>query len=398
MDIEKPSCKRDRGKGSVYPGATRSPNVSQSEARIWETVYDMISQARRPMSMNELSALNPVPEELPDLTDLLEAEAKRAMTDSRNRQQLIESAQRNIGRAYMISKVRNPLALARFAVELAYDNLFRMQISATLDETWIRRWRFTGKEFNCFPSYPDHGLPIACDKLPLLKQRTECFAGETFSSDNLIEPFEGLKPTYGWSIDPARPPVSSIRAASALINGTFAHQPINVLAVELGHNVAAEALAYFVPRSTVHTVSTVFPTRTQSVLVSDFEAVVLGIPNAACLEFVVRAIDPDHPLSRWDCDRFWKYSRGLQPACIQQLVQFSMSKVASGCLLILIGDIESGCHHAANSMVANSGGYSPVAVGGQHHPVVFRYRSPPWGPFGVIPPTHRMISAWRRTA
>jgi len=398
MDVEKSSCKRDRGKGSVYPGATRSPNVSESEARVWETVYDLIEAATQPVGMDDAMNWNPVPDALPDLTHLLEEEAARAMRDPNGRSLLISSAKRKIEQAYRISQVRNPRVLARFAIEMAYDCHYRLNISATLDGTWVRRWKTGNDGLVCYPGCPEHGLPIPHYDLQMLGWVTDRFASDELPTDNVVEPFEGLKPTYGWAMDPSRPPISAVRTGAEVIRRKFDNSRIRILAVELGHNAAAEALVSFLPKATVYTASTAFPHRANIGLPLEYDAVVLGLPNAAAVEFVKRAIDPDRPLNRWDCDKFWKWPKTAQMAGLGNLIQYGMGKVRPGGILIVIGDVESGSHHRVNTVIATTGEFEPVPVGGNLGPVMFRYSSQPWAAYGAIPPTNRMVSAWRRTA
>ena len=246
--------------------------------------------------------------------------------------------------------------------------------------------------------FPECGLPIPHDQLTMLGWTTDRFASETLPADNVVEPFEGLKPTYGWAMDPTRPPISAVRAGAEVIRREFDASRIRIHALELGHNAAAEALISFLPQATVYTASTAFPHRADICFPLTYDAVVLGIPNSAAIEFVKMAIDPDHPLNRWDCDKYWKWPKTAQMTGLGNLVQYGMDKVRPGGILILIGDVESGSHHLANAAIATSGEFVPVPVGSNLGPVMFRYRSQPWAAYGAIPPTNRMVSAWRRTA
>ncbi len=385
-------------RGSVYPGAAPSPDVNESEARIWETVHDLIELARQPVGLEDVMNWNPTPDVMPDLTQMLEKEAARAMRDPKGRSSLVASAKRNIEQAYMISKVRNPRVLARFAVEMAYDYHYRLNVSATLDGTWVRRWKNGHDWINCYPGYPEQGLPIRQDELAMLGWSTARYAAEKLPADNIVEPYEGLKPTFGWAIDPTRPPISAVRAGAEVIRREFGNSRIRMYAVELGHNAAAEALVSFLPEATVYTESFTFPHRADTCFPDEGAAVVLGLPNRACVEYVKRAIDPDDPLNRWDNDRFWNWPKMEQLAGLVDLVHDAIDRVQPGGALIVIGDVESGSHHVANSTIAYTGRFTPIPVGGNTVPVMFRYSRPPWGPFGVIPPTNRMVSAWRRIA
>lgn len=390
--------KRPQGRGAVYPGAARSPNANESEARVWEAVHDLLKEARRPVGMGEVLMRTPPPDDLPDLSALLEEETARVLQAPEGRNLLVGSATKNIKLAYMISRVRNPKVLARFAVEQAYDYHYRLNVSATLDGTWVRRWKNGHDGINCYPGYPEQGLPIRQDELAMLGWSTARYAAEKLPADNIVEPFEGLKPTFGWAIDPTRPPISAVRAGAEVIRREFGNSRIRMYAVELGHNAAAEALVSFLPEATVYTESFTFPHRADTCFPDEGAAVVLGLPNRACVEYVKRAIDPDDPLNRWDNDRFWNWPKMEQLAGLVDLVHDAIDRVQPGGFLIVIGDVESGSHHVANSTIAYTGRFTPIPVGGNTVPVMFRYSRPPWGPFGVIPPTNRMVSAWRRIA
>lgn len=389
---------RSSVRGSVYPGAAPSPDVNESEARVWEAVHDLLMEANRPCSMKDELARASAPDVLPELAALLQEEAARAIRDPNGRALLVAMAADKIRQAYILSKVRNPRVLARFAVEKAYDHQYRLIVSATLDGTWVRRWKNGHDGINCYPGYPEGGLPIRPDDLSMLGWQTDRYAADTLPVDNIVQPFEGLKPTYGWSIDPTRPPVSAVRAGAEVIRREFGVSRIRVCAIELGHNAAAEALVSFLPQATVYTESTSFPHRADTCFPLEYAAVVLGLPNQACVEYVKCAIDPDHPLNRWDNDKFWKWPKTERTAGFDKLIQDGINRVQPGGLLIVIGDVESGSHHVANSTIAYTGRFTPIPVGGHLVPVMFRYGGPPWGPFGVVAPTNRMVSAWRRTA
>jgi len=101
-------------------------------------------------------------------------------------------------------------------------------------------------------------------------------------------------------------------------------------------------------------------------------------------------------MTRWDCDRFWQFPRTEQPSFLLDLVQAGIERVKPSGILVVIGDIESGAHHAADALIEGTGRFSRILVGEEAGPVVFRYTKEPWGVFGAIPPTNRMLSAWQR--
>lgn len=392
--------KKATGKGSVYPGAAPSPDSNMAEAAIWEATHDLVEEVNQPMTPEKYLSLPPPPESLPDLTPLLILEAERVMTDPKERSLLIDSAKTYIKQAYMLSTVRNPRVLARFAIEMAYDRLYRQQISATLDSTWVRRLHLDPdfKRYRCWPGLPTSGLPILMSVHNLVRfaLNTNDYADKTLPADNIVTPFAELQPTHQWSMDTMRPPIQSVRAAATVIRRNVTAKRPQILGLEVGHNTAAQALSIALQESTIYTESFVFPHRSEQKMPVEYDAVVMGIPNAATAEFVKTAINPDKPMTRWDTDRFWKMPRSLQASFLTQLVQKGIMSVKPGGVIVVIGDIQSGSHHIANAMIKNTGRFKPIPVGGNVEPVVFRYTKPPWGPYGVIPPTDRMVSAWMR--
>ena len=220
--------------------------------------------------------------------------------------------------------------------------------------------------------------------------------GRSLSADNAVHPFVGLKPTFGWVMDSVRPPVQAVRAACGIISREVPVNRLHVLALEVGHNIAAEAMAAFLPGSTVETDSFVFPNRTAMELATSYDAVVVGVPNQAAAEFVRSAINRIYRMTRWDCDRFWQWPKIEQPSFILELIQAGIDRVKPSGILVVIGDIESGSHHAADALIEGTGRFSRIMIAAEDKPVVFRYTKQPWGVYGVIPPTNRMLSAWRR--
>lgn len=390
--------KHPRVKASWYPGARGTTDLDMAESAVWETVHDIMREVNKPRTLEEVRAIPPAPEVMPDFTSLLLAEAARVLGDSHEKAYLLEQAATHIRDAYVLTAVRNPQALARFAVEKAYDLQYRQQISAMLDSTWVRRWRMdpVHHRYACYPGYPEQGMPIPVSELPDLLRNTSQFTFPTLPADNADQPFVGVKPTFGWVMDPVRAPVPAVRAACEIIRREVPMKRFKVLALETGHNVAAEAMAAFLPGSTVDTESFVFPDRTDMELAPAYDAVVMGIPNQAAVEFVRSAINRIYPMSRWECDRFWQWSKTEQPSFLLELIYAGVERVKPSGILVVIGDIESGAHHAADAFIAGTGRFSRILVGEEAGPVVFRYSKQPWGLFGVIPPTNRLLTAWQR--
>lgn len=382
-------------KGSVHPGAV--PDTNMAEAAMSKTVDDLIQAVDRPLLKKEWCALVSAPRSPSDLTQLMMQAAERVISDLEDMEPLLEKAEECIKQACLMSQVRNPEVLAEFAIETSYDNLIRTQVRAILNDTWVRIWKGLSTGIDCYPGYPRHGLPISRLDDFALCDDTDDYANESLPADNTIEPFPGLDLPHSWSVDPLRPPIQAIRTAAELIKREVGDRRFNILGLELGYAVAAQALVTFLPKTAVITDSMVFDNRIYWRRSSyDYAAVVLNIPAAAAVEFVRFVLDPKQRLTRLLNDRFCRWPKTEQAKGLNELVQRAINKVRPGGILVIIADIESGSYSVANSMVENTGTFTPVSVAGNTGPVVFRYAEPPNSPYGVIPPTNRMVSAWRR--
>jgi len=392
--------KHHKAKASWYPGSRASTDIDMVDAAVWQTVHDIMQEVNKPLTLEQARAIPPAPKVMPDFTPLLLGEASRVLGDSPEKAYLLEQAATHIEDAYRLTAVRNPQALARFAIEKAYDNLYRLQVSAMLDSTWVRRWRLNpvNQHWTCQPGFPDQGLPIPVSALPELLRNTSQYSFSTLTADNAVQPFAGLGPTHAWAMDPVRPPIQAVRTACEIIRREIPAKRLNLLALEVGHNVAAEVTAAFLTGSTVDTESFVFPDRTGMELAPSYDAVIMGIPNQAAAEFVRFAISRIQPMNRWDCDRFWTLPKTQHPSFLENLVQKGIDLVKPWGVLVVIGDIETGSDHAADALIKGTGRFTRILVADEWGPVVFRYTKQPWGVYGVIPPTNRMLSAWQRIA
>lgn len=78
------------------------------------------------------------------------------------------------------------------------------------------------------------------------------------------------------------------------------------------------------------------------------------------------------------------------------MIPKAMTAVRPGGVLIVIGDIESRSVPIVDAGISGSGAFSRIPVGGNIRPVAFRYAETPQDMYGSLPPTGRLVSAWRR--
>lgn len=330
----------------------------------------------------------------------IEDEARCVMRDRRDRQALTMHAVPYVQWALEKEQERNPIVLARFGVEMAFTDLLRMKIQSTLGDNWVRRWRWESHEGRPRLAWSPtlttaERLPLSFNKLQDLRCATDVYGGDVLNADNVVTPFAGLKPSYPWVMDPMRLPVAAVRAAAALIERHLGDGPLDVLALETGHNVAAQALAVFMDRATIYTESSVFHHDAPISMPDQYDAVVANLPGAAAVAFVRRALVPK-PMTRKEIDRYWTWKPSARCSLTGPTVKMAMEKVRPGGVLVLLGDVESGAVHHGAAIVRKNPNYRRVRVGGHWKPVMFRYDRKVWGVYGTIRPTARLVSAWRR--
>ena len=317
---------------------------------------------------------------------------------------------------------KNPVILSRFSVEMAWDFCYRINLSADLTYHWPTRWwskygYANGKKQlfqSWLPKTIDYHppLPLSKKQLDSLIDNTNQYGDEEVQQVNLVDAFCGLQPTYLWSFDAIRPPVQAIRTAAELIEQElvgdlsnplreFSRTHLNVLALELGHSAASQALSVFLPGFTITTSSLVYQGTQYSHRPEKFDAVVMNIPNAAAMVFTRFILDrhrsePVWPLHHHELHRFWEWPTN-DPGChLPFLMTIAMTKLADDGLLVIMGDIESGQLHRAADIVRQDNSLVPLRIAGNDRPIQFQYKSKPWGLYDSIRPTGRLIDAWRR--
>ena len=338
-----------------------------------------------------------------------------------DRATLVDAAIDRLGWARRFTKEVNPAVLARFSVEVAYDDLYRMNVAAVLSAPWPTSWEW---------SVSDEGGPLRLTRSPFstaflpikpqdfgnLDVATVDYAGTETPMHNMVTPFEGLHPTWPWAMDPIRPPVQAARVAAAVIHRALDINSLGlpdtlywdmnkevppVLGIELGHSVGAEALALFLPEHKVYTHSKVFDSRSRQNIPDKFTAVVVNLPHVAALEFVKDILDRhehNQPImNRVENNRYWTWPSHDQGGYWVHLVQHGLEHLAPGGVLIVLADILSGQVHLAAKEIETHGEMErlPIWPGGPKA-MSFENSKKPWAPFGCIRPTGRILRAWRR--
>jgi hypothetical protein len=296
--------------------------------------------------------------------------------------------------------------LARFAVEVAYAVEHRSKVKTILGQSWPRRWRSVQEANLGTPIQSLNGSDVAegtraafeqKDHLRLLASSTDSFVLREVEPVNQIKPYvDPLLPrTWGWILDPLRPPVAAVRLAASVIEEALGKVPLDILGIELGQTAAAQALAWFRPGSTVHTAS---------ILLGDYSvelpvcaAVVLNLPNHRSMELVQYAVQSNRPLTRWDMGEFQDWPDHDPGKHCEGLVEVALDRLADDGVLVVMGDVVSGIHHDAVEIINRDETMSPVELTHSGKAVAFHYTEEPWTLFGCLPATDRLVSAWTRT-
>ena len=205
-------------RGSRYPSAARSVDMSVLEMQQWAVVHDLVDTYRRCPSPN--TYLNRRPPLDLGLIGHIEEESRRASCDRRDRFYLQYIAPNFVQWAMERTPVRNPIVLAKFGVEMAYQATCRGRVQYTLGDLWVRRWRWRwtarrGRPWlSWYPTEDGSRLPLPLGRFDDLRRATDKYGGDELPGDNVVVPFAGMKPSYPWVMDPMRPPVAAVRAAA----------------------------------------------------------------------------------------------------------------------------------------------------------------------------------------
>jgi hypothetical protein len=426
--------------GSRYPGAAPSPDESKIEQARWLAVDDLQAAHRLWISngaqdLPDGRDLHLTPAEGPDtvMVGLLRQEATRIFhgkggsTDKKtqaDRDTLIDASIQPLVWAEHYCKERNPEVLARFAVETAYDNTFRMQVAGTLTlpaPTW---WLWAPpanggpSRLTWAPMTDGYTLPIHPRDFGRLEGSTARFTADVIEERNLVSPFQWLRPTYTWAMDPLRPPVQAVRTAASIILqdmpeaqlgmpvGLFTFgelggdPPAPVLAVEMGHSAAPEALAVFTKGRRIYTTSSIFGQGLADGRPDKFTSVVVNIPHAAGMAFVTNILHRENNnlpvMNRMENDIYWRWPSEDQGDHCEPLVRYGLDHLSPGGIMVILTDTFSGQLHLARKVIQDDGRMVQIPIRPQGPMAVsYGYDKKPWGVYGCLRPTGRVLTAWR---
>ena len=332
------------------------------------------------------------------------------------RRDLVHLAAPFVRWAKKITKETNPQVIARFAVETAYDHLCRAKIGYALANPRPLRWRWdidssSKMTQTMYPTMIDKAAPIRSDDFGAF-QKLKPSLGPWGEGKNIVEPVVG-KMTDLRVFDPLRPPVAALRLAAHLIEDHLGPTKKEVCAVELGHSFGPQAFSVWLPHQEVHTASSVIEPDQMSreveralTLLSpskDIGAVVINIPSRRAIDYVAAALNPDVLLDRRLNNHLW--SAPIKDPCahVEGIVELGLKVARGASLIVLMGDIEHGLHHVANEVIHKSGKFEPMVfthkgkvIDTVEEPAVVVRQRGEWPKYGVLSPSNRMVSAWKR--
>jgi hypothetical protein len=403
---------------SFYTGDTPAANASELNQAIWSGTQDLIVAFEQRETEAELSSATKIDR----LTsEAMKKEVARVVkfrpgigAERRRLDQalVLDTARDYVGWARRHTQERNPAILARFGVEVAFDTIFRLKVSATLTTpaptSW---WRETGR-LRWSPDLDGFALPIRPSDFAAVRAATDPFGATGVQKHERVLPFCGVRPTYAWAHDPLRAPLAAVRVAAAVIDRECRESGVRVmsleqpdpavLGVDLGYAAVAQALSLFLPEWHVYTATQFFGARQPTEMPALFAAAVVNVPGPAAVAFVRDVIarhasDPPRLMRRWDVDRYWKWAADDRGTHCAAAVEFALKRLAPDGVLVLLTDIASGQFHSAQKVLESAGGSRQIDVmPGVHREVSVGYDRKVWGLYGCPRPTERLVTAWRR--
>lgn len=421
-----------------YPGSGPAIGGNRKERETWERAYAHYdrfrshpyitpqvedvrvtpfgSRQKRLVWTNENLKQVEIPfdtEEIRRLAPFILKELTRAMgrwDSRRKRKQLFEPAFHLMLLAMHIYAEPSELVAARFAAELAYDEDLRCMVPFTLSGTRPTRWYWEkanirvrkGTSHQVFDgSVTKYSPPFAGKAIAQLKKRPNPMP--TWVAGKTITESTGHTPnSYIRALDPTRPPLLAVKLAAELVCGSKSSGP-NVVALELGHSAGPQALSVWLPKKQVHTASLIFDSQVSpSVAAGSADAVVMGIPSMRAMVYCMGVLRQGRMDRRLN-DFLWSVNLPNPTAHVEDLVELGTSYLRPGGLLVVLGDPIDGVHHCAIKAIDAVGSFFPyIHEWGDYqidtiaNPALVVYPRRPWCPLGVLPPSQRMVSAWRK--
>lgn len=352
----------------------------------------------------------------PIIESLLLTEAERLKVAPKDRPVLIAQAKQVVNWAFACTKEVNPRVIARFATRAAYEAIHQAVFTAVVgDMEYPRRWwaertgwtpivqtgSTVGYELRCDNPGGDKRYAFSGRRM------LEAVSGDTADCTvsrvapvNTHAAYHSLPATWGWALDPIRPPMSAVRYAASLVATYKGGGKLQVLAIEPGLTAAAMGLAWFLPEATIHMFAPLLGDDAAPITKAD--AVVVNLANARSMRLVETTVkttkSTSRTLTRDEIDPFWRSPAHDPGHHTLDLVATALQHLADDGLLVVLGDVDSGVHHLATGVLNKVPDLHPIKVTTSGRPAQFKYTKAPWAPFGGLPATGRFVSAWQRVA
>lgn len=342
------------------------------------------------------------------MKSMLTAEATRLPIIKSDQVAVAEDAAPLVEWAYSTTKERNQQVIARFATRATFERTIQSNLTTVLADDYPRRW-WTERVENGHR----RALELRCDQaggqkkfafsgrseLGALVGATAPYTVATAGAVNIHAPYLGLRLSWGWALDPIRPPMSSIRYVASLVEKYKGHKTLDILMVEPGLTAAAIGLAWFLSASTIYTCNL----DDYDIPLEQADVVVVNLPNVRSLALreaarQVATLVPPRTLLRDEVDAFWRHPAHDPGNHASDLIQVALDHLADDGLLVVLADVESGIHHQADQVLLEQKNIQKINLTPSGRPPQFSYTKPPWAPFGGLPATGRFVSAWMRLA
>ena len=391
----------------------QSFNSTRADAHRWAEIHDLMRLYRKgcppvaaPEDLDEVSlrvAAGYGIQLEPHMQNLLQDEASRLNLADVDAAMLAEVAAPMIRWAEHYAKTADDLTIARFAAESTYDNLHRMAINSTITQVWPRKWWVTRRHHGLNSLHHEgheEGQRLAFSGervLDIVRRETDEFIVGKVPAVNQVTPYvnKALPKTWGWVLDPGRPLIAAVRLSASIIEQEVLPRiEAKVLAIELGLTAAAQALAWFLPSTQVHTASGLLGDTDAELPTCD--AVVVNLPSARAMSLVHEAQRLNRAFNRWEVGQLHDLPAHDPGHHCAPLVQTALDRLGRDGVLVLMGDIECGIHHHAAAIINADSSMQAIPLTPSGKPVAFRYVEEPWTLFGCLPATDRFVSAWRR--
>jgi len=298
----------------------------------------------------------------------------------------------------------NPIVCARFAAEHALDCYWRDRIQAALAEQTPELW-LEGAGRGWIPdsvgaqtTQVDGPLgPNALKELikqpsPLPEAQSRHIVDEQYSE-------RGARLTY--HADNLRPPLRALQTVVYLLR-PYLGKGKRILGLELGHSAAAQALSLWAPEATVYTQCRMLdPDDQLPVEVAPPDVVILNLPSLKATYMARQLLDTGGLEEGPSITSLLEQEIGSHRAHVEPLVSEAIGYVEPGGVLAVLGDVFPNVHHRASSLINDIDNFEPLItedVNTVERPIWIRYpdRHRLWGPGGMLLPTDRLLSTWRR--